>query len=266
EAPQLASSEYYKVFPAKVTKDSHFEIANLSGSLEAEIPISFKNTGVISFPTIDFKYFDPGSARVVTLKSKPFTVHVAGLKEKHESAVSIPQTEIIKKGEDIDFIKKGNVYDQSMTFYKTDIFKVLLWVFFLFNLLYLLKAVIFDHLIAGSSLLKKKKLLSKILGDLKNVKEYGAISPILEEYLKVKAGLGLSEVSNQSIETLLSAAKVEAKDIKAFIKIKSDSELSRFAPPGMDNGAGPGREASRGLKNDLKQLVDILKRIDGRLK
>jgi len=38
---------------------------------------------------------------------------VKGVKEKQETALTIPQTEIIKKGEDIDFIKKGNIYDQE---------------------------------------------------------------------------------------------------------------------------------------------------------
>jgi hypothetical protein len=186
---------------------------------------------------------------------------VKGVKEKQETALTIPQTEIIKKGEDIDFIKKGNIYDQEQYYYKTGYFKILLVIFFLLNLLFLLKLFVFDRFIAQSTLLKKKKLLNNTINQLKEVREYGEISPILEEYLKEKAGLGLSEINNLCIEELFSKYRVNDSDIKIFIKLKSESELSRFSPQ-----KATGKGVRKKLRNDLKQLIEILKRIDGRVK
>jgi hypothetical protein len=233
--------------------------------LEAEIPVSFKRTGLISFPALVFKTFNPDASIVVTLKSSPFSINVGGVKEKQESAVTIPQTEIIKKGEDIDFIKKGDIYNQERHFYKTGTFGILLAIFFVLNALYLLKIVVYDRFISQNTLLKKKRLLNKTINQLKKVQGHGEISPILEEYLKEKAGLGLSEINNHSIEALFSKHRVNDRDIEIFIKRKSGSGLSRFAPRAGE-GKGYRKEDDRSLKHDVKQLIEILKRIDGRIK
>jgi hypothetical protein len=262
EIPEFISTDYYKIYPSKISRDTNFNQNSLSGVVKAEVPVSFKKVGLISFPALEFKYFNPDASIIVTLKSSPFSIHVKGVKEKQETALTIPQTEIIKKGEDIDFIKKGNIYDQEQYYYKTSAFKILLVVFFLLNLFFLLKAFVFDRLIAQSTLLKKKKRLNNALNRLKKVREYSEISPILEEYLKEKAGLGLSEINNHSIEELFSKYRVNDSDIKIFIQLKSESELSRFSPQKAASGKGEGKK----LRNDLKQLIEILKRIDSRVK
>lgn len=265
EVPEFTTTEYYKVYPAKISRNNSFDRDSLTGVLDAEIPVSFKKTGLISFPALVFKYFNPDAAIVVTLKSSPFSINVGGVKEKQESAVTIPQTEIIKKGEDIDFIKKGDIYNQERHFYKTGTFGFLLAIFFVLNVLYLLKIVVYDRFISQNTLLKKKRLLNKTIDRLRKVQGHGEISPILEEYLKEKTGLGLSEINNHSIEALFSKHRVNDRDIEIFIKIKSGSELSRFAPQ-----AGTGKvyekEDDKTLKHDVKQLIEILKRIDGRIK
>jgi hypothetical protein len=71
----------------------------------------------------------------------------------------------------------------------------------------------------------------------------------------------LSEINKQSIEALFNKYKINDRDIEIFIKLKSDSELSRFAPQ-----AGGGGGKTGALTHDLKQLIEILKRIDGRIK
>ena len=265
EIPQFNTTEYYKVYPAKISRNSSFDGDNLTGVLEAEIPVSFKKTGLVSFPALVFKYFNPDASIVVTLKSSPFSINVGGVKEKQESAVTIPQTEIIKKGEDIDFIKKGGIYDQERHFYKTGAFGILLVIFFVLNALYLLKIFVYDRFISQNTLLKKKRLLNKTINRLRAVQAHGEISPILEEYLQEKAGLGLSEINNHSIEALFGKHRVNDRDIEIFIRIKSDSELSRFAPQtGKDKAYQ--KEEDKTLKHDVKQLIEILKRIDGRIK
>lgn len=262
EIPEFVTTDYYKIYPPKISRDTNFNQNSLSGVVKAEIPVSFKKVGLISFPALEFKYFNPDASIIVTLKSSPFSIHVKGVKEKQETALTIPQTEIIKKGEDIDFIKKGNIYDQEQYYYQTSTFKIVLVVFFLLNLLFLLKVFVFDRFITQSTLLKKKKRLNNTLNRLKKVREYSEISPILEEYLKEKAGLGLSEINNHSIEELFSKYRVNDSDIKIFIKLKSESELSRFSPQKAGSGKGEGKK----LRNDLKQLIEILKRIDSRVK
>jgi hypothetical protein len=225
--------------------------------VEAEVPLSFKEKGLISFPTIDFKYYNPRTGQVVTKKSKPLIIKVTGKKEKEESAATVTRTEIVKKGEDIDFIKTGHIYEQRNKFYKTGLFKLLFVVFFIFNLLFILKIIIYDRFISRSDLLIKKKLLNKTINNLRSIREYGEIFPIIENYLKGKAGLGLAEINNYSIENLFEKYGVGSNDIKTFVRIKAESESSRFSPV---------KKSVQELKQDLKILTEILKRIDTKIK
>lgn len=255
--PTFESGSYFKVYPAKISRNSNYDENYLSGTAVAEILVTFKETGVISFPSLELKYYNPDRGEVVSKNSKPLIIKVTGTKEKPESTATVPRTEIVKKGEDIDFIKHGHVYNQRRKFYKTGLFKILFVIFFILNLLFILKIFIFDHLISQSEILKKKKLLSKTIKNLKSIREYGGIFPILEQYLKGKAGLGLAEINDYSIEGLFDKHGVSNNDIKSFIRIKSESESSRFSPV---------KKSAKELKHDLKLLIEILKRIDSKIK
>jgi hypothetical protein len=258
--PEIKDSIYYKVYPAKISRDFDFQKDSLTGFAESEVPVSFKKTGLISFSPLEFKYFDPETSSVETLKSEPVTINVTGQKEKEESALSIPKTEIIKTGEDIDFIKTGKVYNQDENFYNNKFFMVILLVPFLLNVLFLLKVFVFDRFISQSTLLKQKKLISQTIKNLGNTRDYGDISPVLENYLKGKTGLGLSEINNHTISELLAEYGVHDGDINAFIRIKSQSESSRFSPDKTTAAS------SKELKSDIKRLIEILKRIDSKIK
>lgn len=255
--PVIKDSIYYKVYPAKISRDFNFQKDSLTGFVESEVPVSFKKTGLISFSPLEFKYFDPAASKVVTLKSQPVTINVTGQKEKDDSALTIPKTEIIKTGEDIDFIKAGKVYNQDENFYQNKFFIVILLVPFLLNLLLLLKVFVFDRFISQSTLLKQKKLINQTIKNLRDTRDYGDISPVLENYLKGKTGLGLSEINNHTISELLGKYGVHERDIDAFIRIKSQSESSRFSPD---------KASSKELKNDIKRLLEIIKRIDSKIK
>ncbi|MFC2155254.1 BatD family protein [Acidobacteriota bacterium] len=257
DVPSYESGNYYKIYPAKISRSSNYNEDYLSGTVEAEVPVSFKETGLISFPAVELKYYEPDMARVVSKSSAPIIIRVTGTKEKEENAATVPRTEIVKKGEDIDFIKTGNIYDQRNKFYKSGLFKILFILFFLLNLLFILKILIFDRFISQSEILKKKKLLNKTISNLRSIREYGGIFPILENYLKRKAGLGLAEINNFSIENLFEKHGVSNNDIKSFVRIKSESESSRFSPV---------KKSGKELKQDIKILIDIVKRIDGKIK
>jgi hypothetical protein len=258
--PEIKDSIYYKVYPAKISRDFDFQKDSLTGFAASEVPVSFKKTGLISFPALEFKYFDPDASRVVALESQPITINVTGQKEKEASARTIPKTDIIKTGEDIDFIKAGKVYNQDENFYKNKYFIVILLAPFLLNVLFLLKVFVFDRFISQSTLLKQKKLINQTIKNLGNTRNYGDISPVLENYLKGKTGLGLSEINNHTISELLGKYKVHEEDIKTFIRIKSQSESSRFSP---DKAAVA---SSKELKNDIRRLIEIIKRIDNKIK
>lgn len=163
----------------------------------------------------------------------------------------------MKKGEDIDFIKKGAVFNQHRNFYKSGWFIVLLVIPFLINLLFILKVTFFDKVVMNNRLLTQKKLINNTLNRIRNVQEHGEIHVILENYLSEKVGLGFSEINHSSINHLFSKHNVNDYDAEVFIRIKSESESARFSPQ---------RKSPAELKKDIASLISVLKRIDYRLK
>jgi hypothetical protein len=258
--PEFKTNEFYKVYPSKISRNVSHGNGSVSGTVEAEVPVAFKKNGDISFPAMEFKYFNPASTSVVTLKSKPLMINVTGKKEQQGNAVTVPTTEIIKKGEDIDFIKKGRIHNQENLFYNGKLFLALLLLPFLINILFLSKRYLLDRFLFQNALLQKRKHLNMTLKQLGDVRDEGEISPILENYLKEKAGIGLSEINNQRIDQLLAKYGVNDVDIKTFIQLKTKSESSRFSPEKASTRSG------KELKQELHQLAAILKRIDGKIK
>ena len=99
--------------------------------------------------------------------------------------------------------------------------------------------------------------MANTINKMKGVKDYGEIFLVIEYYLKEKVGLGLAEINNFSIGELFEKHGVVNSDIKDFTRIKQESESARFSPM---------KKTDKDLKQDLKQLIDILKRVDGKIK
>ena len=78
--PPVPGGEAAMVYPAKITQETAFAPASLAGTLNAEIPVAFKQKGDIVFPSLEFRYFDPARRAVVSLRSVPVRVRVSGEK------------------------------------------------------------------------------------------------------------------------------------------------------------------------------------------
>jgi hypothetical protein len=255
--PEFPRSGSYKVFPPKISRNFDMNGNRMSGVLKAEIPVSFKKTGTLTFPPLDFKYFDPDRNRIMTLSSAPITIKVTGTKETQSEAVTMPKTEIVKTGVDIDFIKRGGVWNQQSDFYGSRLFLFLLILPFVLNLLLALKLFVFDRLVANSALLNRKKLLLKTIKELQQIKEYGEITGVLERYLSQRGGLGLSQIGRDSIEAFFDRWSIGERDRKIFLQIKSEADSAKFSPL---------KKSPAETRKDVSTIIDILKRIDSKIK
>lgn len=254
--PELASGDNFKVFPAKISRNFNFDREPLSGVVEAEIPVSFKKAGAISLPSLTFAYFDPRQNTTTQTGSRPLMIKVTGQKEKQAEAVTLPRTEIIKAGEDIDFIKKGKIVGQRNGFHRSTVFRLLLILPFGLNILFLLKTLVFDRFISHSPLLYRKKLLNQTIKQLRHIKEYGEITGILENYLSKRTGLGFSAITNQAIEEIFDRSRIGERERRLFLRIKSESESTKFSPQ---------KKSAQESRRDVQSLIDMLKKIDGKL-
>jgi hypothetical protein len=229
----------------------------LAGTVRAEIPVSFNKAGSITFPSLEFKYLDPVSRTIISLRSQVLSITVSGDKMKQDKSMTLPQSAIIQKGEDIDFIKSGSIHDQSSYFYRQDWYTAVIVLLFAVNLLFLLKITLWQRYIIGSPLLKNRQILGQTLQRLARIQHYEDIAAILEYYCKEKSGLGFAEISNQKIGELFRQRQIPTGSIDKFLFIKAQAELAKFSPL---------KKSKIELKSDLQSLRTLLKEIDKKLK
>lgn len=256
DMPEFDSADSYKVYPAKVTRNYDYGQSGLTGTLTGEIPVAFKSTGLVSLPPLEFKFFSPDTKSITRLSSSSLNVNVTGTREISENVLTVGRTEIVKKGEDIDFIQKGGIPRSSKKWHQSTIFWLLCLLPFLLNMMFLLERTVVEKFFRQNKALHQKILLNRTIKKLSNTRDFGEIHVILENYLQRKTGLGFSAITKDNIESLFKDAKVGEYDTESFLRIKSESESSRFSPQKKSPGD---------LKKEEQALIAILKRIDRKL-
>ncbi|MEN8153851.1 MAG: BatD family protein [Acidobacteriota bacterium] len=256
--PEFKSNDDFKVFPSKISRDINFEKNGIFGAVKAEVPISFKNGGEISFPSLKFLYYDTSLSKVIIKESSPFTVFVSGKRDSGESSIGITRTGVQRKGEDIDFIKRGSISDQEKYLHYSGLYSLLFIIPFIFSFILFFNEFVIKKYLLKNKLFNRKINLQRTSRDLKNVNNYGDIFQVLETYLQDKTGIGKSLISNRKAEEILYSSNVGKQDREKFLRIWEDSELSRFSPNTI--------KSISELKKDINALIDIIKRIDGKIK
>ena len=257
EPPVLQSNEFFKVFPAKISRETVFGKESLSGTVNCEIPVSFNRSGLISIPPFEFRFLHPVTRRIITLRSPLLSVRVTGEKEKTEEAVSMPQSQIVQKGQDIDFIIRGKIDDQEDHLYRKSWMKTLLVLPFLLNLLLVLRLSLWDRWLAASPAIRRRQLLARTRRQLNGIGQYDEIASVLENYLRDKTGLGLSEINDQRIRDRFLASGIPPDETEKFLRIRNQAEFAKYSPT---------RKSPREWKEDLCELLETIKTIDGKLR
>lgn len=255
--PTFSNNEFFQVYPARIAQENVYNALDLAGTVKAEIPVSFNKAGAVTFPALEFKYLDPVSRSIISLRSQPLRIQVSGEKLQQEKSMTLPQSAIVQKGEDIDFIKNGAIHNQANYFYHQDWYAWVIVFLFAGNLLFLLKITLWQRYIINSPLLKNRQILGLALRRLDRIKQYEDIAAILDYYCKEKSGLGFAEINNQKIGELLRQHHVPANSIEKFLFIKNQAELAKFSPL---------KKTQAELKIDLHSLRALLKDIDKKLK
>jgi len=256
--PEFVNNDLFKVFPSKVSRKIYYNENGISGFVSADVPISFKKTGSMILPILKFEYFDPIDSKIKIIESEKIEVFVSGSRGNSDSELNSRMGVILKKGSDIDFIKSGTISDQNRFFYQTIVFRIILFIM-LFGII----AILVYEFIAKPYILGNKKIISKravmnLLSRLESVKEFGGVFQIIEEYIEKKTGIRRSEINDVKIESIFHSSGVSKDVIKEFLRIRQESEQSRFS--------GSTIKTPSQLRREISILKKIIRRIDTRLK
>jgi hypothetical protein len=254
--PAVSGGEQALVYPAKITQEAAYSPGALTGTLRAEIPVSFKRAGPVTFPAREFRYFDPARG-VVTLRSSPVSIQVSGEKLPSDLARTLPRSAIVQKGEDIEFIRDGPLHDRSRLIHRQKWFPALILALFAANLLVLIKTRVWDRRFAASPLMRNRRILARALRRLGAARHAEDFAPAMEGYICERSGLGPAEINDRRIAEMLRSKRVPEDSIDKFLFIKGQSELAKFSQQ---------KKSALELKKDLQTLRHLLKVIDGKMK
>ncbi len=216
----------------------------IRGSKKAEYILIPRIPGDYTIPALSFTYFNPQSAKYVTVKTKPITLHITGA-PVNETTVATPggnfSQEYVKMiGQDIRYIKEFTHF-QRIGFrpYRSFTF----WGFMGLGLILFILFVLFNdyqaRLGSDERLVRNRKAgklaakqLSKAHEALKKGNQeqfFKAISAALQGFVRDKLNLELTDFSTPNVRKHLSERKIDPQVVEEYIDVLEEADFRQFA-------------------------------------
>lgn len=199
--------------------------------------------GKYPIPSISFSYFNPKTAKYVTLNSEEINIEVleGPLGSSNNAVTSAANKQfVVPTGKQFHFIKLSPNLTKIGTNYFFGSTKFYL---LLFAPLLLIPIAVFSFKkreaiasdVIGNRIKQANKLAKKYLSTAKKElgnKEafYVALEKGLHNYLKAKLKIETSEFSKEKITAILTKKKVDATDVDGFIGLLKNCEMARYSP------------------------------------
>nr|WP_293303938.1 BatD family protein [Allomuricauda sp.] len=264
--PELPSA--LEVYDPEHEENIQTYSSGMEGKVSNNYTIVPSFRGKYPIPSISFSYFNPSTAKYVTLNSEEINIEVL---EGPTSALTNdaigtnPNKQlVVPTGKQFHFIKINpnlspigvNYFFGSNTFY-----------LLLFGPLLLIPIAIFSFKkreaiaqdVVGNKIKKANKLARKYLSTAKKElgnKEafYVALEKGLHNYLKAKLKIETSEFSKEKITSILLDKKVDPVDVDGFIDLLKSCEMARYSPFSDVQMQNDYEKASAVISNLDKQL------------
>jgi len=243
EAPAINVSSDIEKYDPKISDNVTKEGDRIAGSRTFEYLLIPRHPGEQKIPSFQFAYFDVEKKNYASLTSPEFTVGVEkGSESAQTYAVGVSKEDVKLLGEDIRFIKSGNIpfnrkgnsFSGSMLFFILLASPILGLIGFV---IYARKREKFTGNIVLVRNRKARKVAQKRLTDAKKFLEikkkeefYTEISRALWGYMGDKLGIPPADLSIDLMRSSLENRKLPADVIDKLILTVEMCEFARFAP------------------------------------
>ncbi|SHG54991.1 BatD family protein [Flagellimonas flava] len=239
--PELPSS--LEVYEPEYDEKVRTISTGMEGKVANNYTIVPSYRGKYPIPSISFSYFNPKTAKYVTLSSEEINIEVLeGPLGASDNAVTSSTNKqfVVPTGKQFHFIKLNPNLTKIGTnyFFGSNKFYLLL-----FAPLLLIPIAVFSFKkreaiasdVVGNRIKQANKLARKYLSTAKKElgqKEafYVALEKGLHNYLKAKLKIETSEFSKEKITTILSEKNVDVSDVEGFISLLKNCEMARYSP------------------------------------
>ena len=263
QAPLISFPESFEVYDPKTTEESRYESGEeIIGKKTIEYLVLPKEPGRYNIRPA-FTFFDPDSAKYITLNTSMYRVQVEQGSSRPRSP--IPQEEVAETPpQEIKYIKMNTaVYKTNQHFLAS----VPFWVLTALPFLFLTGAVVYKRYLIQKAgidplLLRMKKARKVALrrlviaeGHLKTKSSrafYDEISKAMLGYVCDKLQIPRSELTKDNVKSKLQALQVSEELMENFMQIIHNTEIALFA--GMDNASA--------MEDTYQKTLDVLTNIE----
>ncbi|WP_420603704.1 BatD family protein [Flagellimonas sp.] len=263
--PELPSA--LEVYEPEYDENVRTISSGMEGKVANNYTIVPSYRGKYPIPSISFSYFNPKTAKYVTLNSDEINIEVLeGPLGASDNAV-IPSSSkqfVVPTGKQFHFIKLNpnlskigvNYFFGSSKFYLM-LFAPLLLIPIAVFFFKKREAIASD--VVGNKIKRANKLAKKYLSTAKKElgnKEafYVALEKGLHNYLKAKLKIETSEFSKEKITTILTDKNVEASYVESFISLLTSCEMARYSP-----------FSDVQMQNDYEKASEVISKMDKQL-
>ena len=247
--PEVKFPADFEPYDPKVENDFQATTSGFSGTKSIEYLVIPRHVGNYVIPPVIFSYFDLNSKTYKTIQTPEYKIQVEKGTTTSSGTVSnyTDQEDIKLLGEDIRYIKTGNLYLKpegeflfgNLSYYLWHIIPTLL-----FGILFILfRKQAKEN--ANMALVRNRKAnkmankhLKKAVIYLREQKKedfYNETIKALWGYLSNKLNIPLSQLSKDNVETKLSHYGVDNSLTKDFLEIIHNCEFAQYAPTGDDD-------------------------------
>ncbi|MEM8845503.1 MAG: BatD family protein [Bacteroidota bacterium] len=240
--PELPSS--LEVYEPEYKENVRTNLFGMEGKISDNYTVVPSFRGKYPIPSISFSYFNPKTAKYVTLNSEEINIEVlegpVGSNVNSTVASNVNKQLVVPTGKQFHFIKLRpnltkigtNYFFGSNTFYILLFAPILLIPIAVFSFKKR-EAIASD--VEGNKIKRANRLAKKYLSTAKKElgnKEafYVALEKGLHNYLKAKLKIETSEFSKEKITSVLEEKSVDSSDIDGFISLLTNCEMARYSP------------------------------------
>ena len=241
-------------------------LSGMSGSISDSYTIIPQFKGEYPIKSMSFSYFDLNSKTYKTISSPEIRIKVLDGPESTEAVASQnpadsstkkaitanSKFEFIKLKTDLKPIKDEDFFGSSL------FYGLMLFPFLCIPVLMIIrsKKEARDSDVLGNRIRRSNKLAKKYLTEAKKQfqnKElfYIALEKALHNFLKAKLNIETSEMSKETIRTILVERKADENTVSEFIKLVENCEFARYAP-----------SSSVAIQSDFDKAVGLISELE----
>ena len=239
--PEVKFPKDFDHYDAKVTDQTKLTTNGLEGNIIYDFLAVPRHQGTFEIPAVEYTYFDTRSNQYKTVRTEPFTLHVA--KGEGGTATAYSGQEDIKQlNSDIHYIKTGETRQHAVDdfFFGSTRYWVALCVLFLgFVSLFVIfrqRAIDNADIVkqragkANKVATKRLKKAAKLMAAGKQGEFYDEVLRALWGYVGDKLNMPVEQLSRENISQQLTAHNVSDDTIRQFIGALDECEYARYAP------------------------------------